>query len=94
MFQIQRTDGETFTLASDDANGENIVMGEGIDAALPHLLSQFNGTSVNDDGLLLFPVKRADWEGLIDALEIMEMEGLGVSKAIDQVVDALKSSAA
>ncbi len=98
MLAITRQDN-TLILVSDDANGENAALEDALGAAAPELLEAYTKTAVGDDGLLRFSVDRADWRGLLDAIEELAcMSGFvdpdelsAVERVASQAVDELDS---
>lgn len=72
MLTLTRDGDAAVVLASDDRNGENILLDDAIGTAAPELATAYAETPVGDDGLLRFRVERADWLSLLDALETME----------------------
>lgn len=68
MIALTRED-DTLTLVSDDRYGENAAIEDALKAAAPELLEAYMSTPVSPDGVLRFNVERADWRGLLDAIE-------------------------
>lgn len=85
MLKVER-EGETITVISDDANAENVALGEALDQAAPHLLADYEDTETDGDGKLHWTVRKADWRSLAEAIEAME--GVNPTEQ-DEAVEAI-----
>lgn len=88
MLRIDKED-DTITFVSDDADGENMALQDAIAEAAPHLLDDFEGTDVGDDGLLKFGVQRDDWSSVLEVMDalspVIQLEGVS-DEEIDRAI--------